>query len=1145
MKPVDQENRLAALDPLHSVCVTAPAGSGKTELLSQRVLTLLARVEKPEQLLAITFTRKAAAEMHHRIIAALQFASESPEPEEGHKQLTWRLAKQALERDEQQGWKLLFNPQRLKIQTIDSLCSSLTRQMPILSLFGAQPRLVDDGEALYREAVQLLLDGLEREGIVADDLAVLLRHLDNNLARVEGLLVSLLGKRDQWLHHIFMGQSTEGPRAALENTLLAVNRDVVQKLSSALGTHAAELTRYWDYAGANLAAENSESPIALLAGIDGLPDYNAEGLLRWQAVAELLLTAGDDWRKSLTKKNGFPTETRDGDKKLAKQLKQDYLALVDELKEVPGLLTALGEVRKLPALAYSEAQWNLLEALTRLLPQLVARLNLIFAERGEVDFSQMSIAALQALGDGLDPSELMMKLDYQLKHILIDEFQDTSSTQYELLKRLVEGWQEHNETNPDDPNTLFIVGDGMQSIYSFREAKVGLFLEARKEGVNGLTLKDLPLSVNFRSTDAVVNWNNQTFDQAFPDSENLSRGAVPYEHSVAFNNSDGPSEVEVFGFTGEAARELEADKTLSLVQEAIAADPEGSIAILVRSRPHLADILSKLSEAGLSWQATDIDPLAGDAAIVDLLSLTKATLNIADEISWASVLRSPLVGLDNQDLFRLFDRREAGGCVFDLLLDEERLAQLSEAGRTRAERFGDLVDNAMVHRGRRPFRSWLQGLWQSLGGVSCLPDSAALDSVMRYFDLLEAHQLAAGLQSLESFERAVSRLFAAPSTEPSQIQVMTIHKSKGLEFDTVILPGLARRPRGNDPALLLWREYLSHSGQGGLLMSPPAAAGQAEDSIYSYLKNELSISQSLENTRLLYVAATRAVKNLYLLFTTDWNEKNEAPVKPGKQTLLYPVWEALEEAIQWQHEGEKTLPQLGFDFDDAAIHQELLYRLPPSLEVVAPNYSNPLEGFYIDRSELEQGNENVEAAEIGDNLPQLLGNIIHRLLQQIAESGPAFWYGVGDDTRPQWLARLMAAENVAEAHFQEGARFITRSIENTLNDEKGRWLLSAEHKRAMTEYEMLSTLNGNIEKRIVDRSFVDEDNYLWIVDYKTAEPQLEESVEAFVDREVTLYRGQLMNYRWLMTVLFGGQQSAPVVRTGLYFTSLGRWQELT
>src|ERR1700733_5431590 len=135
----DHWQREQALNPSQSFIVQAPAGSGKTELLVRRVLVLLANAEKmPEEILAITFTRKAASEMRHRIIQALKSAADNPAPQDPYHLATWELAQKVLIKNETQQWNLLQNPNRLRIQTIDSFCQRLTAQMPLLSQFGMQ-----------------------------------------------------------------------------------------------------------------------------------------------------------------------------------------------------------------------------------------------------------------------------------------------------------------------------------------------------------------------------------------------------------------------------------------------------------------------------------------------------------------------------------------------------------------------------------------------------------------------------------------------------------------------------------------------------------------------------------------------------------------------------------------------------------------------------------------------------------------------------------------------------------------------------------------------------------------------------------------------------------------------------------------------
>ncbi len=166
---VDNDARTKALAPDQSFIIQAPAGSGKTGLLIQRYLRLLSLVEAPEEIIAITFTRKAAAEMQGRILDALEMAASGIEPESSHQKTSYELAVAALQRDQAQGWQLTQNPGRLRVQTIDSLCASLTRQMPILASLGTQPDTLEDAEPLYQQAAINTLAELESgEGCVAN-----------------------------------------------------------------------------------------------------------------------------------------------------------------------------------------------------------------------------------------------------------------------------------------------------------------------------------------------------------------------------------------------------------------------------------------------------------------------------------------------------------------------------------------------------------------------------------------------------------------------------------------------------------------------------------------------------------------------------------------------------------------------------------------------------------------------------------------------------------------------------------------------------------------------------------------------------------------------------------------------------------------
>jgi len=186
----DERQRRLAIDLTLSVSVQAPAGSGKTELLIQRFLRLLATVQKPEAILAITFTRKAAGEMLDRILGALRRAELGQPAERPHERLTLELAQAALARDREQGWDLLSNPNRLRVQTIDSLCGSIAGQMPWLARLGSMPRIEEHATPLYQEAARRTVQLVEQNTGYREPLETLLLHLDNNAGRVQQMIAA-------------------------------------------------------------------------------------------------------------------------------------------------------------------------------------------------------------------------------------------------------------------------------------------------------------------------------------------------------------------------------------------------------------------------------------------------------------------------------------------------------------------------------------------------------------------------------------------------------------------------------------------------------------------------------------------------------------------------------------------------------------------------------------------------------------------------------------------------------------------------------------------------------------------------------------------------------------------------------------------
>jgi ATP-dependent helicase/nuclease subunit A len=268
----DDAARARALDIGRSFLVQAPAGSGKTELLIQRFLALLAHVDRPERIVAMTFTRMAAGELRERIATALRDAEAGPFADSPHAARTRELARAALAQDARHGWQLVAHPSRLAVFTIDALASALARQAPLATGLGGSPRYEEQAGPLHREAARAALAAAP-----ADDASWrrLLAHLDNDADRVVSLLAGMLAKRDQWMP-IVVAADRSAFRMHLEAALAAeIDGEIGEAAKLFPAQLQAELADAERYAAENLArtAETAELAAQLAACADrgGLP----------------------------------------------------------------------------------------------------------------------------------------------------------------------------------------------------------------------------------------------------------------------------------------------------------------------------------------------------------------------------------------------------------------------------------------------------------------------------------------------------------------------------------------------------------------------------------------------------------------------------------------------------------------------------------------------------------------------------------------------------------------------------------------------------------------------------------------------------------------------------------------------------------
>lgn len=1142
---LDAAARSRALDPCRSFIIDAPAGAGKTELLTQRFLRLLACVDEPEEIIALTFTNKAAGEMRDRIMLSLHSATEPPDPDAPpHKQQTWRLASAVLEQNAERGWQLLQQPTRLRVMTLDALSARIARQMPLLSRFGAQPAVANDPGRYYEQAARNTLDQLEDGTAASAIIEQALAYFDNDAVRLQKMLVSMLARRDQWASLAFGDygkQRSPALASAVSNTLRAL---VANHLSDVVDRFPAGRQEPWMAAARYAADLSPDSLVHLLADWRHPLSNDPEDLPRWRALAELFLTKGNELR-SLYRAPICIAGT-------AHQPQRQVL--LDAIAEIAasGDAAILASIRELPDPELSDASAELVAALAALLRLAYTQLWLVFHQEKSVDFGEIAMRAVEAIGSDDAPGEIRERLDYRLRHLLVDEFQDTSPLQVALLERLTAGW----EHEPD--RSIFLVGDPMQSIYRFRKADVGLFLRVRKNGLGNIQPESLQLYRNNRSHPEIIDWVNATFGQVFAPKDDIIRGAVRYEPCVAGKAAEPTAGVTIHPLiTGERdtgdtaprslADEREATVVANLIRTARTEDPYGTIAVLVRARPHLDALITQLQdiEPRVPFRAVEINALAARQSVQDLVSLTRALHSQGDRLHWLAILRAPWCGLTLADLHHLAADDHVQS-LWSLMQDDARISRLSADGQRRLLPLRQALLAAYAHQGVQRARRWVEGVWHAIGGPDCLRSESDVEDVQAYFGLLDTLDMHGELE-LDRLDDALGRLFAAPdaSEDSGHVQLMTIHKSKGLQFDTVIVPGLHRTPPNDGHALLLWDTLiLDDESQEHLVVAPAPAPGSPSGNSptpYDLLRGLERTRAQNEDRRVLYVAATRAIRRLHLLGVAGRNSRSNThtDVKPpASSSLLAPLWPVVEKdfvAAAAQPPG--PMPPAS-RIDPATFVPRLVRVATP--RTVAVTLRSPVV------------TEDQPPHVFDSTLEMDIGTMIHQYLEAIAQDGLDAWSQQRVEALLPRLNQNFSRLGYPPEEIDAATEIVCDTLKRALTNPESRWILGA-HEAAGCEVP-LSNLAASmrndepdqalaeadeIHRHVIDRTFI-EDGIRWIIDYKTIRHDAAltgTALIAHLEAKAATYRPQLERY----AALYAHEAEQGIaIRTAIFFPAHGK-----
>ena len=1140
--PETKKSQSCASNPKNSAWVSANAGSGKTHVLSERVIRLLLRGTDPSKILCLTYTRAAAANMSNRVFSTLSQWTELPDGELAAKiaALDDKTPDAALMRRARRLFaEALETPGGLKIQTIHAFCESVLHQFPLEANIAAHFEMLDPPmeAALFATARRDMISGASGgNAALADAFATILER--GGETGLDALLGEIVRKRDEL--RAFIGKIGDGGPH-------------FQALFDEFGFTAGESAEdialsVWplpgfppDYFSAFVRAAEATDARTVLNNI--IPDA-LSAFAEAEPVRRLRLCA-----KAFLKSDGAPYGPATFKKAMLGRLPdlpERYQAAADAIVAACDRL-ALFNMLQATRAALTAADW------------LIGRYEQMKRGRGLLDFNDLITRTVNLLKRTDAGPWVQYKLDQGIDHILLDEAQDTSPDQWEVVIRLAEEFFAGESARDGALRTVFAVGDEKQSIYSFQGAAPDSFHEsrvffARKVREAEAEFSDLKLSLSFRSTQDVLS----AVDRVFADPEvrrGISHDPDPPHHAAI--RHDAPGYVEVWPSIGADTVDEPDDWTLPvnhlrapavLVAEHVAQTIQqwldsgdliegkgrpiraGDILVLVRKRDRFVHALSRsLKNRQIPMAGADRLSLPGHIAVKDLMALGRFLVQPEDDLSLAAVLRSPIFDVSEETLFALAAEREKGVSLAASL----RAQAASVAGFARIVERLDLWANEAAFKPVFEFYSALlarDGVRRAMIERLGLEAGDILDEFLN-FCLAEERTGLPGLESfLATLENAGPEIKREMDQGRDEIRIMTVHAAKGLEAPVVFLVDGGSTPFSDQhlPRLMPFAASGRHWLGNGYLWR----AGS--DIANPFSRNAAARARELaedEYRRLLYVGMTRAEDRLVVCgyhgkrppSAGTWHaivsralagapESREylhpvcgEPVHRFQVTNLPPI---VPEATEAQQPTDDFAPLPASLFTPLKLDEDLPRPLSPSgASALIDETKEPV----ID------ARSPVLDAEAAPGFAVLRGLALHKLMQVL----PGIAGQERESAAERYLARVGAGWSAAER------RNMLASVEAIFANPDFTPIFS-ENSRA--EVAIMGSLDIRGRKRSVsgkiDRLAVTPDSVL-IVDYKTNRP-----APAMLSEVPPAYCLQLALYRELLKPLYPGRK----IRAALLFT---------